>query len=84
MDTVREVCVLPVGGDCELSASDPSDTVVPMSNTRHTQASKGARLAVRKAYVAALRDGRRQRAQTFTDRRKQRNRDACRGKVRDW
>ena len=32
-------------------------------------------------YVAALRDGKRQRAVTFTDRRKEASRKACRGRV---
>ena len=35
----------------------------------------------RAAYVAALRDGKRQRAATFTDRRKEASRRACRGRV---
>lgn len=33
------------------------------------------------ANVAELRDGRRQRAATFTDRKKEQNRKACRGRV---
>ena len=37
--------------------------------------------AARAAYVAALRDGKRQRATTFTDRRKEASRKACRGRV---
>lgn len=36
----------------------------------------------RAAYVAALRDGKRQRAATFTDRRKEASRKACRGRFR--
>lgn len=56
-----------------------------MSNTRHTQASKGARQAARDSYVAALRDGRRERAHTFTDRPKRNNKRAARGRtVRDY
>jgi hypothetical protein len=38
---------------------------------------------LRKDYVDALREGRRQRAATFTDRKKQANRKACRGRVTD-
>ena len=38
---------------------------------------------LRQEYVDALRDGRRQRATTFTDRKKQANRKACRGRVND-
>lgn len=41
-----------------------------------------ARRAAWEASVAELRDGRRQRAVTFTDRRKEANRNACRGKIR--
>jgi len=37
----------------------------------------------RQQYVDALRDGRRQRAATFTDRKKQASRKACRGRVTD-
>ena len=39
-----------------------------------------AREARREAIVADLRDGRRQRAATFTDRRKEASRKACRGR----
>ena len=38
---------------------------------------------LRQEYVDALRDGRRQRAATFTDRKKQADRKACRGRVTD-
>lgn len=39
-----------------------------------------ARQARREAIVADLRDGRRQRAARFTDRRKEASRKACRGR----
>ena len=56
-------------------------TVTHMSNTRHTQASKGARQAARDSYVAALRDGRRQRASTYDHKSKaRRNKYAARGR----
>ena len=38
---------------------------------------------LRQEYVDALRDGRRQRAATFTDHKAQANRKACRGRVTD-
>lgn len=38
------------------------------------------RSAARREYVAALADGRRERAQTFKDRRREANRNACRGR----
>lgn len=38
------------------------------------------RRAHHEAYVEAMREGRRERAQTFEDRRKRADRDACRGR----
>ena len=42
---------------------------------------KARRASARNAELADLRDGRRNRATTFTDRRKEASRRACRGKV---
>ena len=42
---------------------------------------KAMRAAERERRVQALREGRVQRAVTFTDRRKQASRNACRGRV---
>jgi hypothetical protein len=44
--------------------------------------SKHLRAAARRAELADLRDGRRNRASTFVDRRKEASRRACRGNVR--
>lgn len=44
------------------------------------QAAQDMRAMARNAYLADLRDGRRQRASTFSDRRKQASKRAC----RDW
>lgn len=44
------------------------------------RAAQDLRTMAHAAYVADLRDGRRQRAVTFTDRRKQASKRAC----RDW
>lgn len=51
------------------------------TNRQAEQASKAMRRANREVYVQAMREGRRQRAATFTDRKKEQNRKACRGKV---
>jgi hypothetical protein len=45
------------------------------------KASKAMRRAEREQRVAAMAEGRRERAVTFTDRKKERNRKACRGRV---
>lgn len=45
------------------------------------EASKAIHRVEREQRVAAMAEGRRQRAVTFTDRKKDRNRKACRGKV---
>jgi hypothetical protein len=49
-----------------------------MKNTTTTAARKGMRAAQRAAYVEALRDGRKTRPATFTDRRREASRRACR------
>lgn len=46
-------------------------------------AAKAARRAARDEYVAAMRDGVRFRAQTFTDRKREASRKACRGRAWD-
>jgi len=46
------------------------------------EAAQAMRYVERQRRVAALRDGRRQRAATFTDRRKQASKNACRGQVK--
>lgn len=51
----------------------------PRKNKSATVA--GMRSAQRDAYVSALRDGRKERASTYNDRRKVADRNACRGKV---
>jgi hypothetical protein len=43
------------------------------------QAVKASRIAERNARVEAMRDGRKQRAQKFVDRKKEASRQACRG-----
>lgn len=45
------------------------------------QPSKQLRRAARNAELQHLRDGRRTRAATFTDRKKEASRQACRGKI---
>ena len=49
-----------------------------MSKQRRSTASTGMRSANRKAYVSALKDGRKERATTFTDRKRKASRKACR------
>jgi hypothetical protein len=44
------------------------------------QAKAAMRRANHEAYVAAMREGRRERAATFADRRKVADRNACRGR----
>lgn len=48
------------------------------TTTNATSARKGMRAAQRDSYVAALRDGRKTRPATFTDRRREASRRACR------
>lgn len=50
-------------------------------NKNKNAAAAGIRQAQRDAYVAALRDGRKERAATYADRRKVANKRACRGKI---
>ena len=45
---------------------------------------RAIRQAERAARIDALRDGRRERAHTFTDRRKESARQACRNGKYDW
>lgn len=49
--------------------------------TPRNPAAADLRVIARNNYVADLRDGRRQRATTFTDRKKQARKNACRGRV---
>lgn len=66
----------------------PLDTLAPVWYSLHmakkkrvpNRAAQDLRTMAHAAYVADLRDGRRQRAVTFTDRRKQASKRAC----RDW
>lgn len=44
--------------------------------------SKAARQWLRDDYVAGLREGRRQRASTFTNRKQEASRRACRGRIK--
>jgi len=50
-------------------------------NDKAAEASRAMRAANRAAYVEALRDGRVIRPATFTDRRREANRRACRGRA---
>ena len=47
----------------------------------HQDAVKALRRQAREGYVAALREGRKVRAQTFTNRKREAARRACRGRV---
>ena len=50
--------------------------------SKHTPTLQDAALIRRNERLTALRDGRKERAVTFTDRRKEASRKACRGKGR--
>jgi len=54
-----------------------------MAKKAKSREAQAIRRAQREAYVAALREGRRERAATFTDRRREASRKACRGPIRD-
>jgi hypothetical protein len=48
------------------------------------RAQRVMRQQARERYVEMLRSGQRLRATTFSDRRKEHSRRACRGPVKDW
>lgn len=57
------------------------DTLDPMRNHRKATAdTKAIRRATREAVLDALREGRKVRATTFTNRKKEASRRACRGR----